>query len=85
MQPQRRTASTAPCPRSASFPDRAEKIQKRKGQRLTVVKSALRKYLRGDDSLVTRIVEAVEERVVVASRRTVNMSLYSISKRYMGE
>jgi hypothetical protein len=31
-------------------PDRVEKIQKRKGQRLTVVKSALWKYLRGDNA-----------------------------------
>ena len=52
-----------------------EKLQKRKGQRLTVVKSALRKYIQGEDATVSRIVEAVEKRVVLASKRTVNMSL----------
>jgi hypothetical protein len=56
-------------------PDRVVKLKKRKGARMTTVKSALRKYIRGDDELVTKIVEAVESRVVLASMRTVSMSL----------
>ena len=56
-------------------PDRSEKLQNRKTLSLTVVKSALKKYLRGSESKINEFIKLVRQRVESVSRRTVAMSI----------
>ena len=56
-------------------PDRSEKLIKRKSLSLTVVKSALKMYVRRDEFFKKEFVSLVSKRVYSVSRRTVAMSL----------
>ena len=54
--------------------DRSEKLIERQELDLTVVKAALQKYIKGENSVVKRIVRCIKERVELLSVRTVEMS-----------
>ena len=56
-------------------PDRATKLKKRKGTKLTVVKSALLRYVKGSKMFADAFVSAIQDRVRVVSRKTVDMSI----------
>ena len=55
--------------------DRSNKHKHRKTQKLTVVKSALRRYIKGSNSFVNTIIDRINERVRVLSRKTVDMTI----------
>ena len=56
-------------------PDRATKLKRRKGMKLTIVKSALLRYVKGSKMFANAFVFAVQDRVRVVSRKTVDMSV----------
>jgi hypothetical protein len=59
-------------------PDRKKKLEDRKSQVETVVKSALLKYLNGDESTKAKTCKAIQERVVAYSQR-INMASIVLS------
>ena len=55
--------------------DRSEKLKTRHTLQLTVVKSALLRYVKGSKLFALAVVNAIQDRVSVVSRRTVDMSI----------
>jgi hypothetical protein len=55
--------------------DRSEKLKARHTLELTVVKSALRRYIKHSNTFVNAMVDAIADRVRVVSRKTVDMSI----------
>ena len=56
-------------------PDRSEKLKTRHTLEMTVVKSALRRYIKHSNMFVNTMVDAIADRVRVVSRKTVDMSI----------
>lgn len=59
-------------------PDRVQKLKERKNTKETVVKTAMRSLLHGDDELKDKIIGALTERVVAYSKRA-NMASLALS------
>ena len=70
-----KTAASTSTTTKTLRPDRSEKLIKRKSLSLTVVKSALKMYVRRDEFFKKEFVSLVSKRVYSVSRRTVAMSL----------
>ena len=62
----------------AKRPDRAQKMEDRKNSKETVVKSAMWSLLHGDDDIKTKIMDAINQRVVAFSKR-MNMASLALS------
>jgi hypothetical protein len=73
-------ASTSKTPEAPSIvkkerPDRSEKLKTRHTLKLTVVKSALRRYIKRNQRFADAMIDAITDRVLVVSRKTVDMSI----------